>query len=59
MIGGGDPDCRRPMIWDSLLQDRSLLTYYKKLIEIRKGNSALKSERIKPFKSYGACNFLS
>ena len=36
LTGGADPDCRRGMLWDSNRQDRELLQYYKKLINIRK-----------------------
>jgi glycosidase len=48
MLGGGDPDCRRPMIWDTLLQDGELFSYYKKLIRIRKENPALRRGSFEP-----------
>jgi len=43
MIGGKDPDCRRPMSWNPEKQDRSILEWYKKLIAVRKGHSALRT----------------
>lgn len=36
MTGGPDPDCRRGMLWDESRQDRELLAYYRRLIQIRK-----------------------
>ncbi|MDR0314086.1 MAG: glycoside hydrolase family 13 protein [Treponema sp.] len=36
MEGGGDPDCRRPMIWDENLQDRELFSFFQNLIKFRK-----------------------
>ena len=41
MTGGQDPDCRRGMLWDEEKQDKELLQYYKKLIQIRKDNLSL------------------
>jgi len=41
MEGEGDPDCRRPMVWDKSKQNEDLLTFYKKLIKIRKENKVL------------------
>ncbi len=43
MVGGNDPDCRRPMIWNPEKQDRHILEWYKKLISIRKSHSALRT----------------
>lgn len=40
MTGGTDPDCRRPMIWDSI--DNEILRFYKRIIEIRRSSIALK-----------------
>lgn len=34
--GLGDPDCRRPMIWDEESWDKSLLSHIKRLIGLRK-----------------------
>jgi cyclomaltodextrinase len=35
MEGGSDPDCRRPMIWDSTHQDRELFIWHQQLLAIR------------------------
>jgi glycosidase len=36
LTGGGDPDCRRGMLWDTERQDHVLFDYYRRLIGIRK-----------------------
>ncbi len=36
MSGGNDPDCRAGMLWDEAQQDRSLLAWYKTLIQLRR-----------------------
>jgi glycosidase len=36
MMGGPDPDCRRPMIWKETKQNLKLRAYYRKLIGLRK-----------------------
>ncbi|GMO31583.1 MAG: glycoside hydrolase family 13 protein [Termitinemataceae bacterium] len=36
MEGGGDPDCRRPMIWDNSKQDADMLRFFHDLIDFRK-----------------------
>lgn len=41
LTGGGDPDCRRGMLWDENRQDLDMLAYYKRLIAVRKNNSCL------------------
>lgn len=41
MDGFNDPDCRKTFVWDEKEQNADLLTYYKKLIAIRKKSSAL------------------
>ena len=41
MTGGQDPDCRRGMLWDETRQDKDMLAYYRRLIEIRKANPCL------------------
>ena len=45
MMGGHDPDCRRPFDWKYIYDENkiNLREYYKKLIEIRKNNSCLRS----------------
>lgn len=40
--GGWDPENRAPMIWDEKRWDKELREFYKKLIEIRKRETALK-----------------
>ena len=41
LIGGGDPDCRRPMPWDKT-EGNQLLHHYKRLIHLRNNSEALK-----------------
>ncbi len=41
LTGGPDPDCRRPMPWDSA-EGNALLAYYKLLIHLRNGSDALR-----------------
>lgn len=41
MTGGPDPDCRRGMLWDADKQDKDMLAYYRRLIQIRKENPCL------------------
>ena len=45
MMGANDPDCRRPFNWQYTedAEKVSLRDYYKKLIEIRKENSCLRT----------------
>lgn len=47
LTGEDDPDCRRCMIWDENLQDQDLLTYYQKLINIRKDLISLRRGNFK------------
>jgi glycosidase len=35
MSGDGDPECRKPMVWDEKQQDRELLAFFKRLIKLR------------------------
>jgi glycosidase len=42
MQGGADPENRAAMVWDEDRWDRELLGFYKKIIEIRKTQTALK-----------------
>ena len=46
MDGGGDPDCRRPMIWDEARWDNATLQFYKQLIAIRQANAALRRGKL-------------
>lgn len=39
--GGRDPDCRRTMIWEEKGQDQDLLSYYRRLIKLRRSHEAL------------------
>ncbi|WBW95509.1 glycoside hydrolase family 13 protein [Oceanirhabdus sp. W0125-5] len=41
MVGEGDPDCRRCMIWEEDKQNKEVLDLYKKLNRIRKENKVL------------------
>ena len=41
MTGGRDPDCRRGMLWDDSRQDKTMLSYYQRLISIRKSYPCL------------------
>lgn len=36
MTGGGDPDCRRGMVWSEKYQDKEMFSWYCKLIQMRK-----------------------
>ena len=36
MTGGDDPENRAPMIWDENKWNKNILTFYKKLIKLRK-----------------------
>lgn len=40
--GGGDPDCRRTMIWDPDKQDHELYDWYRRLIGLRRSSAALR-----------------
>lgn len=42
MEGGGDPDCRRTMIWDESSWDKELQSHYKNLVALRKKSEALR-----------------
>lgn len=47
MVGGKDPDCRRPMIWNQEKQNRELHKWHKDLIKIRKNHRALRTGEFK------------
>lgn len=36
MTGGQDPDCRRGMLWDESRQDKSMLRWYRRLLQLRR-----------------------
>jgi len=46
MDGGGDPDCRRPMIWDRQRWDMETFEFYKKLISIRQSRAELRRGKL-------------
>jgi glycosidase len=48
MSGGDDPLCRGCMVWDSEKQNRELVSFYKKLIAVRKENKVLVYGDYKP-----------
>lgn len=50
MEGGPDPDCRRPMLWDTSRWDSATRASYRQLIAIRQTHPALQ---------YGQCTVLS
>ncbi len=41
MTGGPDPDCRRGMLWKEELQDKNILSYYKRLLALRKSEPCI------------------
>ena len=41
MTGGNDPDCRRGMLWKEELQDKEILSYYKKVLALRKSEPCI------------------
>lgn len=43
MDGGADPDCRKCMEWNEDNQDRNLLAFYRRLIDIRASHPALRT----------------
>tara|TARA_Y100001968_G_C18820676_1_gene464484 strand:- start:137 stop:547 length:411 start_codon:yes stop_codon:yes gene_type:complete len=49
MMGAHDPDCRRPFDWSYVNNSEKvdLRSYYKKLIEIRKNHSSLRTGSFK------------
>jgi glycosidase len=51
MTGGGDPDCRGPMIWDEAKQDKELLEFFKGLISFRKNYYTIINQGIIEYKN--------
>ena len=51
MEGEGDPDCRRPMIWNEKLQDLALHQFFQRLIEFRKKYLPLISNSVVSYNS--------
>ncbi|MGE5507024.1 MAG: glycoside hydrolase family 13 protein, partial [Chitinophagales bacterium] len=42
MVGGGDPDCRRCMVWDEARQDRNLRAHFAALARLRRESRVLR-----------------
>ena len=57
LTGGKDPDCRRGMLWDEA-QNPSILSFYKKLIELRKAHPALLMGDLKIIDTFNRYNIL-
>ena len=57
LTGGRDPDCRRGMLWDDA-QNKSILSFYKKLIELRKTHPALLMGDLKIIDTFNRYNIL-
>ena len=36
MTGAKDPDCRRGMLWEEARQDKDMLCWYQKLLQLRR-----------------------
>jgi len=47
MVGEGDPDCRRCMVWDPAAQDRELFAFYRDAIALRRAHAALRAGTIR------------
>jgi cyclomaltodextrinase / maltogenic alpha-amylase / neopullulanase len=47
MEGGGDPDCRRCMVWEEEQQNRELFRFFQGTIALRKRHEALRSADIR------------
>jgi len=45
--GGGDPDCRKCMVWEPEQQNTDLLAFYKEAIALRHRHEALRSSDIR------------
>ena len=46
MTGGKDPDCRRGMLWDEEKQDKDTLSWYRRLLQLRKEMPVITQGRI-------------
>ena len=53
MSGGGDPDCRKPMVWDSKKWNKEILDTYKFLIALRKNTPVLIDGEYRNLKTSG------
>jgi neopullulanase len=56
MEGGGDPDNRRPMVWDEAKQDRALLRFFQDLINFRKNHISLIFDSVLEYKRRGSAH---
>ncbi|WP_168119493.1 glycoside hydrolase family 13 protein [Paenibacillus sp. HB172176] len=45
--GGGDPDCRKCMIWEEADQNQELLRFFRQTIRMRRNHDALRSVHIR------------
>jgi glycosidase len=46
MTGAKDPDCRRGMLWDESRQDKDMLCWYRRLLQLRKEIPAITQGQI-------------
>ena len=46
MTGAKDPDCRRGMLWDEERQDKQMLAWYRKLLQLRKTVPAITEGKV-------------
>lgn len=49
--GGNDPDCRRPMVWESAEQNGAMLATTKQLVQLRREQPALRASGLYPLTS--------
>lgn len=47
LLGGGDPDCRRCMVWNESEWNHEIYSFYQRLIAFRKKSNALKHGALK------------
>ncbi|KUK94302.1 MAG: Alpha amylase catalytic region [Thermotogales bacterium 46_20] len=43
MVGGGDPDCRRPMTWEEDIWNKELFSFYNQMIDLRRSREELRT----------------
>lgn len=43
MVGGGDPDCRRPMTWEEDAWNKELFSFYNQMIDLRRSREELRT----------------
>ncbi|WP_406944733.1 glycoside hydrolase family 13 protein [Halobacillus sp. SY10] len=53
MTGGGDPGCRKCMVWEEEKQDQELFSFIQKLISLRKSEPAFGNQGRFSFADYG------